>query len=460
MERAPPVALAKRAWAGHHPKSHVHVGRIFGFVLFLLPMFAASAAAHWFIVAWAMRAFPRLARYRRAAKIVVGIVVVAGPLMRAVARRAHSSILGEILALLLVEAMFVLMSLPLLAIAIAGARLLSRRTAAPALEAPAVEAPATLAPDATATAGAAIADTATALADPDEAPKVAAPVVSPPSPLFGRREALERAGGLLALGATGSILGWGILRGRHAFQIDEVVVRIPGLPKALDGYTIVQVSDLHAGINVNERDLKEGLDRVAEARPDLIVATGDLVDFDPDCAPMLARALGSLRARDGVFAIPGNHDYYSGVGEVLAALGKTQVEVLMNRGRVIRPGDGGGFALLGVDDMWGQRSGGPGPDLDAAIAQVPADLPRILLAHQPNFIRASAGTVALQLSGHTHGGQINPGFTPAKLFMPFVAGRYDVDGTVLYVNRGFGVVGPPARVGAPPEVTRVVLVSS
>ena len=87
-------------------------------------------------------------------------------------------------------------------------------------------------------------------------------------------------------------------------------------------------------------------------------------------------------------------------------------------------------------------------------------LPRILLAHQPNYIRESAGQVALQLSGHTHGGQINPGFHPAALFLPYVAGRFEVGGTTLYVNRGFGVVGPPARIGAPPEVTKVVLVSA
>jgi uncharacterized protein len=398
--------------------------RSFGFLLFLLPLFAASAGAHWFIVAWAMRAFPRLLRFRRQAKYVVAVVVVAGPLVRVLSRRAHSSVIGEILAILLVEAMFVLMSLPLLAVAVAVARIVARPTVA-----------------------------APVAATPDEG-------AAPAAPKLGRREVIERAGGLLALGATGSVLGWGIVRGRHAFQIDELVVRIPGLPKVLDGYTIAQVSDLHAGINVRERDLMEGFERVREAKPDLIVATGDLVDFDPLYAPMLARALSTLRARDGVFAIPGNHDYYSGIGDVLGALRGTAIQVLMNRGLVIRPGDGGGFALLGVDDMWGYRSGGPGPDLDEAIAMVPPDRPRILLAHQPNFVHHAAGKVALQLSGHTHGGQINPGFTPAKLFMPFVAGRYDVDETILYVNRGFGVVGPPARVGAPPEVTRVVLVSA
>ncbi len=420
----------------------MQLGGFLRFLVFLLPLLAASAAAHWFIVAWSMRAFPRLARFRRPAKYAVAAVVVAAPLMRVLAQRAHSSLVGELLALVLVEAMFVMISLPPLALALGLARLLSRRTVAPAPKtAPVAEVDA-----------------------PPSGPAGAAPPdvagAAEPPHILGRREALERSFGLLALGATGSMLGWGILRGRHAFEIDEVVVRIPGLPRVLDGYTIVQVSDLHAGINVNERDLKEGLDRVGEARPDLVVVTGDLVDFDPAYAPMVARALATLRARDGVFAIPGNHDYYSGIDEVLAAFVGTPIAILMNRGRVIRPADGGGFALLGVDDGWRPRPGGRGPDLDAAIAQVPAELPRILLAHQPNYFHYGAGHVALQLSGHTHGGQINPGFTPAKLFMTFVSGRYEMAGTTLYVNRGFGVVGPPARVGAPPEVTRVVLVAA
>ena len=91
---------------------------------------------------------------------------------------------------------------------------------------------------------------------------------------------------------------------------------------------------------------------------------------------------------------------------------------------------------------------------------VPAEVPRILLSHQPTTVDYWAGKVALQLSGHTHGGQINPGFRPADLLMRYVSGRYERSGTTLYVNRGFGVVGPPARVGAPPEVTKIVLVSA
>ena len=110
--------------------------------------------------------------------------------------------------------------------------------------------------------------------------------------------------------------------------------------------------------------------------------------------------------------------------------------------------------------MLGTTRGGAGPSLGRAIAAAPPDRARILLAHQPRFFSEAKGQVALQLSGHTHGGQVNPGFSPAGLFMEFVAGRYERSGSTLYVNRGFGVAGPPTRVGAPPEVTKIVLVSA
>jgi len=275
-----------------------------------------------------------------------------------------------------------------------------------------------------------------------------------------RRQVVVGAGGLVVLGASGAVLGWGAARGRHMFELSEVVVRIPGLPRALDGYSIAQISDLHVGLHMAERDLDTGLDLVRKARPDLIVVTGDIVDMDPRFTPFAARKLMELPARDGVSAILGNHDHYAGASAVGGVLRAAGVDLLVNQGRLVRPGDGGGFALLGVDDRWSQRHGGPGARLDQALSMVPPDVPRILLSHQPPTIELWPGQVALQLSGHTHGGQINPGFRPADLFFRYVAGRYEVGGTTLYVNRGFGTVGPPSRVGAPPEVTRIVLVAA
>lgn len=140
-----------------------------------------------------------------------------------------------------------------------------------------------------------------------------------------------------------------------------------------------------------------------------------------------------------------------------------KVRVLSNESSRIRSGDGGGFALLGVDDIQGRSGRDPGfsgPDLYAALSGLHRDVPRILLAHQPRYFDEAAGRVALQLSGHTHGGQINPGFRPADLFMEYVAGRYERGGSTLWVNRGFGVAGPPSRVGAPPEVTKIVIIGA
>jgi predicted MPP superfamily phosphohydrolase len=217
---------------------------------------------------------------------------------------------------------------------------------------------------------------------------------------------------------------------------------------------------LHVGTFVGERELERGLGLVDRVKPDLIVVTGDIVDFDPRFVPAAARRLGALRAREGVVCIPGNHDYYTGATAVLEGMQRAGLDVLLNRGRIVAEADGG-FALLGVDDLGlGARRIGPGPDLAAALASVRPDLATVLLAHQPRFVRtASQSGIDLQLSGHTHGGQINPGFRPIDLFYPYVAGRYDIGATQLYVNRGFGTVGPPTRVGAPPEITKIVLVA-
>ncbi len=275
-----------------------------------------------------------------------------------------------------------------------------------------------------------------------------------------RRRLIEATSGVALMGATGSMLGWGIVRGRHAFELREIAVPVAGLPRVLDGYAIAQVSDIHAGDYVGDRELDEGFALVRAARPDLVVVTGDIVDFDAAFAPRVARKLVDLAPRDGVAAVLGNHDYYADAERVARALRSGGVDLLVDEGRVVRPGDGGGFALLGVDDRWSSRYGRAGPRLDRAAASVPTDLARVLLSHQPVTVDRWPGKVALQLSGHTHGGQINPGFRPADLFLKYVAGPYQVGGTRLYVNRGFGTVGTPSRVGSPPEVTRIVLVAA
>ncbi|MFW5875414.1 MAG: metallophosphoesterase [Myxococcota bacterium] len=276
-----------------------------------------------------------------------------------------------------------------------------------------------------------------------------------------RRSFLQRTvfGVPLLIGGTTSL--YGALVGRHDYAIEEVPVPLAGLSRRLDGYAIVQLSDIHFGTFVDDRELDSAVELVRRAQPDLVVLTGDLVDHDPRYADHLGRLVRRLRplARDGVTAIAGNHDYYAGIDAVLTMLRRSGARVLVNQGHTL--GDAGGaFALLGVDDIWSARNGvGEGPDLGRALSMVPGDLPRVLLCHNPAFFPEAAGEVQLQLSGHTHGGQVNVGVQLAHLVLPYgyVAGRYRRGDSLLYVNRGFGTAGPPARIGAAPEVTRVVL---
>ena len=279
-------------------------------------------------------------------------------------------------------------------------------------------------------------------------------------PALGRREVVRRVATGAALSVGFGSAFYGALFGRHDYEVSEVAIPIPGLSPRLDGYQIAQISDIHFGAFVGETELRAAVELVRRARPDMVVLTGDLLDHDAAHAPVLGRlvrALGELGLRDGVKIIPGNHDYYAGVDEVLGACRRAGGTVLVNEGTVIQDD----LALLGVDDVWSRRNGyTDGPDLAAAIATVPADLPRVLLAHNPVFFEEARGEVALQLSGHTHGGQVNLGLRPAHLFLPYVEGIYREEGSTLYVNRGFGTAGPPARVTTPPEVTLVILESA
>jgi predicted MPP superfamily phosphohydrolase len=277
-----------------------------------------------------------------------------------------------------------------------------------------------------------------------------------------RRQALERAAGAVAFAASSGALAWGTLRGRYEWSIEEIVIPLAKLPKALDGFTIVQLSDLHVGTFIEDRELDRGLGLLDRIRADLVVITGDIVDADPHYVPIAARRLGALKARHGVACIPGNHDYFTGEAAVLGGMRSAGIDVLVNRGKIIAPGDGGGFALLGVDDLSARSDTHRtwGPDLTLEKSMVPSDRATVLLAHQPRFAPfAARHGIDLQLSGHTHGGQINLGIRPVDFLYQYVEGRYQVGDMQLYVNRGFGTVGPPTRVGAPPEITKIVLVA-
>jgi len=278
------------------------------------------------------------------------------------------------------------------------------------------------------------------------------------APALSRRQFLTRVTGgtALAVGAGGVASGMLEARGEHA--VVDVEVRLAKLPRALDGFTIVQLSDLHVGMTIDRAFVQRVVDRANGLAPDLIALTGDLVDGTVEDLRDEIAPLGQLRARRGVFAVTGNHEYYSGADPWIAEVTRLGARYLRNERVTIGDGDAC-FDLAGVDDYAARGWAGHGEDLPAALAGRDPSRALVLLAHQPRQVRrACLHGVDLQLSGHTHGGQVWPWHYIVRLQQGgLLAGRYLYEGTQLYVSRGCGYWGPPVRVLAPLEITRVIL---
>jgi predicted MPP superfamily phosphohydrolase len=260
------------------------------------------------------------------------------------------------------------------------------------------------------------------------------------------------------LGATAT--AWGFANARRTARVVDVDVPIEGLPPELDGFTIVQVSDVHVGPTIGRDYVASIVDAVNRLEPDAVAVTGDLVDGAvAELAPHV-EPLRGLRSRHGTFFVTGNHEYYSGAHAWIAALRRLGVRVLLNEHAVLRQG-GASLVLAGVTD-WsaGHFDATHRSDPAAALAGAPADAAvRILLAHQPRSAPAAAEAgFDLQLSGHTHGGQFLPWTFFVRLQQPFTAGLHRLGRLRVYVSRGTGYWGPPKRFGAPSEITRVRLV--
>jgi uncharacterized protein len=246
-------------------------------------------------------------------------------------------------------------------------------------------------------------------------------------------------------------------------EIHEVPVKLDRLPPALSGLTIAQISDLHVGPAIRAREVLRVVEQTNALRPDLVAITGDLVDGTVAELREATAHLAALRARYGVVFITGNHEYYSGVGPWVAELRRMGIRVLENER--VRIGDAGAsIDLAGVDD-WHAASSGPGGypgALASALAGRDPERSLVLLQHQPRGVEeAVRAGVELQLSGHTHGGQIFPfNFLVAAAY-PYIAGLYrhrsaNAAGQI-FVSRGTGFWGPPMRLGSPPEIARIVL---
>ena len=273
-----------------------------------------------------------------------------------------------------------------------------------------------------------------------------------------RRQLLARITGGAVTTLVVAEVGVGMVEALHEAPVVDVPVTLDRLPRALDGFTIIQLTDLHVGATIGRGLVSSLVARVNALAPDLIALTGDLVDGPVDELRDDLAPFAELRAAHGVYFVTGNHEYYVGVDAWLAYLTSLGIRVLRNE-RVPITRAGAGFDLAGIDDHDAVHYTGHGPDLVAALAGRDPARAVVLLAHQPRQVRdAARHDVDLQLSGHTHGGQIWPWHYLAAMQQGgLLAGRYREGSTQLYVSRGAGYWGPPVRFAAPSEVTRIIL---
>jgi uncharacterized protein len=237
---------------------------------------------------------------------------------------------------------------------------------------------------------------------------------------------------------------------------EHVTIRTPKIPKEPGRLRIVQVSDIHLGQIVGKSRLENILARVEEAKPDILISTGDLVDGQMDNCSGLAEMFRRIRTPYGKFAIMGNHEFYAGLDRSLKFTKAAGFKVLRGTGVDV----GGMLFVAGVDDESGHRYGlFAGKREEELLSHVPTDQFTLLLKHRPHVDRAGDRHFDIQLSGHTHGGQIFPFTLIIKMLYPVHAGLLKLkDGAYLYVNRGTGTWGPPIRFLAPPEITVIDLV--
>jgi uncharacterized protein len=273
-----------------------------------------------------------------------------------------------------------------------------------------------------------------------------------------RRTFLARAlSGGIALSALG-LGAYGIVSVRSPVEVKPVRIGLRRFPQTMDGFRIVQLSDVHIGPTIDGAWLRSIVERVNALEPDIVAITGDLVDGSVAELRDHVAPLADLKAKHGVYFVTGNHEYYSGVDAWITELERLGVKVLRNE-RVQIGDDTASFDLAGIDDHRAKDFGhGHGADLDKAIAGRDDSRELVLLAHQPKqAVEASKKGVGLQLSGHTHGGQILPWGLFVWLDQRFVAGLDRLGDTQVYTSRGTGYWGPPMRVGAPAEITSIEL---
>jgi predicted MPP superfamily phosphohydrolase len=272
-----------------------------------------------------------------------------------------------------------------------------------------------------------------------------------------RRRALARLGAAVALTVGLGAGAWAALEGRR-IRVKRVEIPLKKLPKGLDGLRIVQLTDVHVGPTIGGTFIQRVVAMVNGLSPDIVAITGDLVDGSVEDLRGAVAPLANLTSTYGAYFVTGNHEYHADAVRWCEHLGHLGVRVLRNE-RVEIKRDGDAFDLAGVDDYEAERIPvGHRMDLPKAVAGRDPSRALVLLAHQPKAVHEAARHgVDLQLSGHTHGGQLWPMGWLQRLAQPVVAGLARFGETFVYVSCGTGHSGPPMRLGAPAEITEIVL---
>ncbi|MGW1315329.1 metallophosphoesterase [Streptomyces sp. NPDC002426] len=276
----------------------------------------------------------------------------------------------------------------------------------------------------------------------------------------GDGQSRARIVGYVVLGVAAVLLAWGYHEARRVPRVRQVDVQLPRLGPGLDGTRVALITDTHYGPLDRTRWSERVCETVNSLEADLVCHTGDIADGTAERRRAQAVPLGTVRATRARVYVTGNHEYYSEAQGWVDLMDELGWEPLRNRHLLVERG-GDTLVVAGVDDVTAESSGlaGHRAHLAGALDGADPDLPVLLLAHQPKFVdRAAAGGVDLQLSGHTHGGQIWPFHHLVRIDQPTVAGlsRHGTR-TLLYTSRGTGFWGPPFRVFAPSEITLLVL---
>ncbi len=253
----------------------------------------------------------------------------------------------------------------------------------------------------------------------------------------------------------GLISLYSLFNGMQTPRVKTVTIPVKQLPQSMSGFTIVQLSDMHLDGYKGMGVIAKIVARVNALKPDLIVITGDLIDGDVSEDPAFCQQLKQLTARHGVLAITGNHEYYAGLQTFLHLAQCSNITVLRNQAITLS----NGLQVIGLEDDEGQRFNSGGPDLEKAMVGCDASKPIILLYHRPFFsATAIQKGVDLQLSGHTHAGQIPPMDLLVWLYYKYPAGLYEKDGSYIYTSPGTGYWGPAMRFLSKSEITLFRLV--